>query len=83
MLAMWWREQPLGQPLTLTCRDLMAGSSTPWLRMLLRSASATPIEEVMPILQLSVPGQATTSVMEFAPSSARPVALSAAHTSNR
>ena len=32
----------------------------------------------MPILQLSVPGQETTSVMEFAPSSARPVALSAA-----
>ena len=55
--------QPFGQPLILTWMRLVSGSLiciassrswTTWLR---------PIELVIPSLQLSVPGQLTTSVI--------------------
>ena len=66
---MWCWEQPLGQPLILMWICLVSGSVmfisssrfwSTWLR---------PIEAVIPSLQLSVPGQLTTSVTLKAPAS--------------
>ena len=77
MLAMWCWLQPFGQPLILMWICLVSGSVisisssrswTAWLR---------PIELVMPSLQLSVPGQLTTSVICAAPASPRPSSLEA------
>ena len=47
------------------------------------TASPRPMEEVMPSLQLSVPGQETTSVISWAPASARPISLSSLHSFGR
>ena len=44
-------------------------------------ARFSPIELVMPSLQLSVPGQVTTSVISSAPASARPSAPNRSQTS--
>ena len=81
MLAMWCWAQPFGQPHILTWMRLVSGSLiciassrswTTWLR---------PIELVIPSLQLSVPGQLTTSVISRGPASPRPSSPSRSQTS--
>ena len=81
MLAMWCWLQPFGQPLILMWIFLVSESvicidSTRSLTARLR-----PIELVIPSLQLSVPGQLTTSVISRAPASARPSSASCCQTS--
>ena len=63
MLAMWCWLQPFGQPLILMWICLVSASviSISSSRSLI--ARLRPIELVMPSLQLSVPGQLTTSVI--------------------
>ena len=69
MLAMWCWPQPFGQP-----RDLDVDRAGQRIldrersRRAPASAALSPIELVMPSLQLSVPGQLTTSAIVRGPS---------------
>src|SRR3970282_299977 len=78
MAARWCWAQPLGQPLTLIVISCTRGSSMPISSTASRRAYPAPWEDVMPILQLSVPGQATTSAMRPASAVPRPAAAGAA-----
>ena len=81
MLAMWCWLQPLGQPLILMWIRLVSASviSISSTRCLI--ARFSPIELVMPSLQLSVPGQLTTSLISRGPASPRPSSSSRCQTS--
>ena len=81
MLAMWCWLHPFGQPDILMCTRLVSGSviciasTRSWI------ARLRPIELVIPSLQLSVPGQETTSVISSAPASPSPSSTSRCQTS--
>ena len=66
---MWCRPQPFGQPLSLMWIPFVSGSSICIWSIRSLIASLRPIELVMPSLQLSVPGQLTTSEISCAPAS--------------
>ena len=72
MFAMWCCEQPFGQPLIFTWIFRVSPSSICICSRRSWTAAFRPIELVMPSLQLSVPGQLTTSVIWCAPDSPRP-----------
>ena len=63
MFAMWCCEQPFGQPLIFTWIFFVSGSSICISSSRACTTVFRPIELVMPSLQLSVPGQLTTSVI--------------------
>ena len=71
MFAMWCWEHPFGQPLIFTWILRVSGSSICICSRRSCTAALRPIELVMPSLQLSVPGQLTTSVIWCAPASPR------------
>ena len=81
MLAMWCCEQPLGQPDILMWMRLVSSSvrSMPSTRS--ETARLRPIDEVMPSLHESVPGQETTSTTSLTPAAPMPISVSALHTS--
>ena len=81
MLAMWCWPQPLGQPLIFTWILRVSGSSRPISSSRVCTARFRPMELVIPILQLSVPGQLTTSVISCAPAPPSPSSLSLSQTS--
>ena len=81
MLAMWCWLQPFGQPLILMWIWRVSGSSIAIAASFSRTARLRPIELVMPSLQLSVPGQETTSPISPAPAPPRPSSVSACQTS--
>ena len=83
MLPRWCWPQLLGQPLILMCSFAASGSATAISVTRSWMARFSPIELVMPSLQLSVPGQLTTSRTVSAPASARSSAASRAYTSYR
>ena len=63
MLAMWCWLQPFGQPLILMWIRLVSASEISISSTRSLIARLRPIELVIPSLQLSVPGQLTTSVI--------------------
>ncbi len=81
MLAMWCWPQPFGQPEILMWIWRVSGSSIARLSTRSASAALSPIELVIPSLQLSVPGQLTTSAIVRGPTPSRPSAPSARQTS--
>ena len=65
---MWCWPQELKQPLTLMCSPRIdSSSSAPRSSSRIRSSAASPRDDEMPSLQVSVPGQATTSTIVPAP----------------
>ena len=81
MLAMWCWLQPFGQPDILMWTRLVSGSVISIDSIRSWTARLSPIELVIPSLQLSVPGQETTSVISSAPASPRPSSPSRCQTS--
>ena len=81
MFAMWCWLQPFGQPDILMWIRLVSGSVIPIDSIRSWIARLRPIEVVIPSLQLSVPGQETTSVISSAPASPRPSSPSRCQTS--
>ena len=69
---MWCWPQPFGQPDILMWICLVRGSVIPIDSIRSWIARLSPIELVMPSLQLSVPGQETTSSISSAPEPPRP-----------
>ena len=81
MFAMWCWPQLFGQPLILMWIFFVSESVTFIASTRAWMAAFSPIELVIPSLQLSVPGQLSTSVIVCAPASARPSDLSCLKTS--
>ena len=81
MLEMWCWLQPFGQPLILMWIRFVSSSSICIESTRSLIARLRPIELVIPSLQLSVPGQLTTSVISRAPASPRPSSVSRCQTS--
>ena len=72
--------QELGQPLMLISTRRVSRSSIAISCTLACTARFSPIDGVMPSLQLSVPGQLRTSVTSSAPAPPRPSSSSAFQT---
>jgi len=81
MLAMWCWLQPFGQPDILMWTLRVSGSAMSISSTRCCTARLRPIELVIPSLQLSVPGQLTTSAIFIGPASPRSRALRRCQTS--
>ena len=78
MSATWCWPQELKQPLTLMRRPRTASSSSNCVAARrVRSSPASPREDAMPSLQVSVPGHEVTSTIVPAPGAARSMSASA------
>ena len=78
---MWCWLQPFGQPLFLMWILRVSGSWMSISRSLSLIALLSPIDEVMPSLHESVPGQLTLSMISSAPESPKPSSPSRCQTS--